>query len=244
MTRVLWFGTIAILAALATFAQLDRAARRTPAVSALVPQPFRSFAQEKLVISEVRTAPPAEALEMARTLVRRRPMPSEHLSLLAMAEQRMGRTQNAGVLIQQAARRGWRDVIAQQAMFDIALRAGADDEGARRLAAVWALQMPDVPVKEMTQRILGTEKGRNAVATALVPPSSWRRFFLRSAGEAAPAEVAEVIAKAAHNDADFECGQLSFTADTITRAGKPDAAAKVRALPCLKQPPKGKGLLG
>lgn len=244
MIRALWFCALAALAVVTTFAQLDRTSRRMPSVAALVPPPFRSFAQERMVIAEVRTAPPAQALEMARTLVRRRPMPSEHLSLLAMAEQRMGRTRNAGVLIQQAARRGWRDVIAQQAMFDIALRADAQDEGARRLAAVWALQMQDLPVKEMTQRILATPKGRKAVATALVAPSSWRQQFLRSAGSTAPVEVAEVVAEAARNGADFECPKLAFTADTILRSGKPDVATKVRALPCKTPPSKGKGFFG
>ncbi|MFM2372916.1 MAG: hypothetical protein RIS85_2638 [Pseudomonadota bacterium] len=242
MIRVLWLSALALLAICATFAQLDRAARRTPALAALVPPPFRSFAQEKLVIAEVRTAPPAQALAMARTLVQRRPMPSEHLSLLAMAEQRMGHTRNSGVLIQQAARRGWRDVLAQQAMFDIALNAGAPDEAARRFGAVWALQASDVPIEEMTRRILATPQGRKAVAQALVAESRWRGQFLGAAGAFAPVEVAQVVSDAAHQDADFECPALARTADLIAKAQKAQEAAQVRALPCKAPAKRNQGM--
>ncbi|MBA4353440.1 MAG: hypothetical protein C0409_01990, partial [Novosphingobium sp.] len=126
------------IAVCAASAQLDRASRREPALASLVPAPFRSFAQERLTAASVRSEAPDIALSAAKTLVRRRPIPSEHLSMLAIAEERNGDRADSALLIQASARRGWRDAIAQQAMFDIALNAGDRAEASRRLAALWS----------------------------------------------------------------------------------------------------------
>ena len=124
MIRYVWISLMVILALLASGAQLDRQSRRNPMLAPLVPSMFRSFAQARQVISTVRSAEPAEALKAAELLVQRRPIPAEHLSLLAIAKARSGDNANAMLLLQMAAQRGWRDSIAQQSMFGIAFNAG------------------------------------------------------------------------------------------------------------------------
>lgn len=203
--RAIWIGLMALVAILATGAELDRAARRAPAIAGIVPVPFRSFAQEQLTIATVRSAPPAEALHAAELLVRRRPVPSEHLSLLAIAQERAGRTDKSGLLVQMAARRGWRDPIAQQAMFAIALNAGDHAESSRRLAAMWALQDHQAPLADPTNKLLATEQGRAAMAETLKAGGRWLPAFLTGAPIQAPVQVAQTLALADRLGARFDC---------------------------------------
>ncbi len=205
MMRYLWLCLMAVLAVVATGAELDRASRRIPQLATLVPPPFRSFAQEQLVSSTVRSDPPAAALENAQLLVRRRPVPSEHLSLLAIAEERIGKSEQSGPLVQAAARRGWRDPIAQQAMFAIALNAGDAGESAHRVAAMWALQDDQAPLRDLAAQLLAQPEGRAALAEAIGLGGRWIAPFMAAASDFAPVELAQTVSLADAKGARPDC---------------------------------------
>lgn len=209
MIRKLWFCLMALLAIVATATELDRASRRIPQLAAVIPTPFRSFAQEQLARSTVRSDPPAAALDTARLLVRRRPVPSEHLSLLAIAEERAGQREQSGLLVQTAARRGWRDPIAQQAMFAIALNAGDAAESSRRLAAMWALRDNQAPLQDLTAQLLAKPEGRAALAGTIGTGGRWISPFLAAASEYKPVELAQTVALAAAKGTRLDCRAMT-----------------------------------
>lgn len=197
MKRLAWVSFIVLVAAIASFAQLDRSSRRSPELSPLVPGPFRGFAQLTETASTVRVADPEVALATARELVRLRPIPAEHLSLLAIAEERSGHREKSALLIQSAARRGWRDALAQQAMFEIALAAGDSDEAAKRLVAMVLLQSGDDDVQTLVARLLASPGGRAAFAEHLAAGGKLARAFNASSGKVDRAALKDVNARAA-----------------------------------------------
>lgn len=237
MIRLVWLIVLAIVALCATGAQLDRASRRQPAVAMLVPPPFRSFAQERLAVATVRSDLPDTALQTAQTLVRRRPIPSENLSLLAIAAERNGEREKSSLLVQYAARRGWRDSIAQQAMFHIALEAGDPAEAARRLAALWAVREDQVPLGDLTSRLLSTEQGRAAMASTLRTSGRWERAFLSSATNNPSHELALTIALAARGGARLDCESIDRLSRFYRmRKAAADAQIVDQAVPsCIKE---------
>lgn len=174
--------------------ELDRASRRKPALAGIVPHPFRNFAQERLTLAQVRSIEPAKALDSARLLVARSPIPAEHLTLLAIAEERQGNRDASVQLIQEAAQRGWRDPIAQQAMFDIALAADDVVQASQRFAALYATHEDQAPLLEMRDRLLATARGREAFGHTLAEGGRWTTAFLRnSLRDLAPTTVQSII---------------------------------------------------
>lgn len=205
MIRYAWFSLLLVLALIAAGAQLDRQSRRDATLAPLVPTPFRSFALERLTISTVRVAAPADAIRAARLLVERRPVPSEHLSLLAIAEARNGNTAGAGVLVQKAAQRGWRDSIAQKAMLSIAFSAGDMTEATHRLAALWAMREDQRRLIDTTNQLLATPAGQAAMADALTTDGRWKKAFLSAGAELQALRFAETVALAATKGARLDC---------------------------------------
>lgn len=231
--RALWIALLAVLACVAAGAQLDRASRRQPSLAAFVPVPFRSFAQESLTLANVRSAEPRTALAEARTLVDRSPMPAEHLTLLAIAQERSGARDSSALLIQRAAQRGWRDPIAQQAMFDIALAAGDPGEASRRFAALWALQEDQAPLADMASRLLATPEGREALANTLVGGGNWTKPYLRSvAGNPTEAGV-ETVSLAMRKGAVFDCQTSALLTKALEKQLRQEETAMLRN--CLRQ---------
>lgn len=232
MKRLIWPAAIVGLALCTTAAQLDRASRRQAALVSIVPAPFRSFAQEKMAIDTVRSAEPSIALETAMSLVRRRPLPAEHLSLLAIAMERAGRRQESAVLVQEAARRGWRDSIAQQAMFDISLNAGDPVEASHRLAALWALREDQVPLVDLTTRLLSAPQGRSAMAETLVAGGRWTDQFLAWGGGGRPDLFVQTLSEAFRLGARLDCDKLTRLKRNFEGRGLgKEAAAIAQGLP-------------
>lgn len=225
MSRAIWVSLMAVLAVIASAAQLDRSARRDPALAPLVPVLFRNFAQERLTMATVRSAGPEQALADARRLVRRSPLPAEHVSLLAIAEERNGARDRSGVLVQRAAQRGWRDPIAQQAMFAIALAAGQHREAANRLAALYAVQEDQAPLSDLTAQLQATPQGRSALAEALVAGGHWTNGFLYAAATSKAPESRMTIALALERGANLDCGGLRLILGNAPRADDPMVAA-------------------
>lgn len=225
MTRIIWTAFLAIVAVLACGAQLDRAARRQPTLAVVVPAPFRSFAQESMTLATVRSSEPSTALAEARALVLRSPIPAEHLTLLAIAEERNGDRADSAKLIQRAAQRGWRDPIAQQAMFDISLGAGDPVEASHRLAALWALQEDQAPLKDMARQLMSRPEGRRALAESLVAGGSWTGSFLRNVAADPTPEAVETLDLALRGGATLDCNLAALLkAAYKAKAVKSDAA--------------------
>lgn len=225
MTRIIWTAFLAIVAVLAVGAQLDRAARRQPALAVVVPAPFRNFAQESMTLATVRSSEPSTALAEARALVSRSPIPAEHLTLLAIAEERNGDRADSAKFIQRAAQRGWRDPIAQQAMFDISLGAGDPVEASHRLAALWALQEDQAPLKDMAQRLMSRPEGRKALAESLVAGGSWTGSFQRSVAADPTPEAVETLDLALRGGAMLDCSLAAqLKAAYKAKAVRSDAA--------------------
>ena len=208
MIRHAWTGLMIVLALFAGGAQLDRQSRRTPILAPLVPPMFRNYAQSQEVYNTVRSAEPSKALAEARLLVQRRPIPSEHLSLLAIAMVRNGDNGKAFLLVQKAAQRGWRDSLAQQAMLKIAMDVGDMAEASRRLAALWGIDETQMPLAEATAKVLASAEGRKAMASTMSADGRWISAFLARSSAVKPQHLAETLAMAAAQGARLDCSQL------------------------------------
>jgi hypothetical protein len=205
MMRTLWAALMVLLAICAVGAQADRAVRRQPALAPVVPPPFRSFAQWQLTMSSVRSATPATALAEARTLIQRSPVPAESSTFLSIALLRGNDQKRSALAIQRAAQRGWRDPIAQRAMYDIALSAGDHAEASHRLAALYGLQDTQAPIKLMTDNLLKTPEGRAAMTESLVSGGYWTRAFMRGAVSGFSPDIAATVNAALRRGAEIDC---------------------------------------
>ena len=173
-TRVIWFGSIAMIAIVGLFAQLDRQSRYSPELSAAVPEAMRSFSQYHYAAAATTAATdPDIALIEARRLLERRPMPAEHLSLLASAQGAAGRQVYGLQTIQSAARRGWRDTAAQSAMLRLAIVSDDGIEAARRLAAIWALAPSDDVLSNVAPQVLARPDAMAEFARLLASSPRW-----------------------------------------------------------------------
>lgn len=205
MMRAVWAIVMIALGLLTAGAQIDRASRRQASLAPIVPPPLRMFAQERTTMATVRSASPATALAEAMTLTERSPLPAEHLTLLSIARERSGDRVGSGKIVQRAAQRGWRDPIAQQVMFEIAMAAGDNAEAARRLAALIGTQEEQAPIQDMTKRLLATPEGRKAMIAALAGGGNWTRPFMAGGGADTSPAMVDVLAGALRAGARIEC---------------------------------------
>jgi len=169
----LWLAIAAITASV----QLDREARRQPALANAVPAPLRGFGQHAMAARYLAAKQDQQALAAARILIARRPMRAEHVRLFAQAQALRGNQQVSALTIQQAARRGWRDPIAQRAMLAIALEAGDGAEAGRRLAALWMLSRDREMLNAMTPPVLADASGRREFKRLLGKSERLRQRF-------------------------------------------------------------------
>lgn len=225
--RFAWIILMVGLALTAGGAQLDRQSRRTAILAPVVPPMFKSYAQYRQVMAQVRTAEPREALKMAQLLVQRRPIPSEHLSLLAMAMGRNGETEKAFVLYQKAAQRGWRDSIAQQTRLRIAVEVGDMAEASRRIAALWGIRETQMHLADATAKVLETSDGRKAMAATMSANGRWIGAFLAESDAVPPQHLAETIAMAAAQGARLNCTVLQRFETVYTQRKLPVQAAQI-----------------
>lgn len=180
--RILWLTLLGVVAALTTILQLDFMSRRSPALAELVPEPFRNNAQAQIAKRAVMSDDAALGLAEAERLVRRRPLPAESLTLLAVAQAKAGKTEEASRTIQIAGQRGWRDPIAQEAILRLALEAGNKPEAARRYAALFVRDAtPDRLLEELGPAVLGEAGGvgQMTMSAIVVGGERWHRKFLQ-----------------------------------------------------------------
>lgn len=197
MIRALWFLVLAALAGVAACAQLDRASAKQPELAALVPGPFRSFAQAPLTMVAMIAMPPDKARAEAMRLLRRRPVPADHLFLLAVADQAARDIPGYRTAFRRATERGWRVPPLQVAAAREAI-ANKDFAGAAyRVAALWAMNGVDPELAELTRAVIADPRGLDAFATQMARTSTWREGFEQAAPQVlGPAPAARAIAAA------------------------------------------------
>lgn len=221
MIRALSWLILAALAVVAVGAELDRASYERAELAPLVPRPFRSFAQPTLTMLALITSDPAVAKNEAQLLVRRRPMPAEHLYMLALADQRAGDAKDAAAASLLATERGWRARPVQIAAARSALAKGQVEAAANRVAALWALQPGDPVVPELTGALLAQRQGPEAFAARMAATRVWQNAALTSLGSMTSAEVARhTISLALADGAHFQCGLLTAANAQFVRMGQ------------------------
>lgn len=196
MIRVIWWLALALLAAVVIVAQIDRETSSRPELSALVPEPFRGFAQPNMTMLSLAMGSPADTQVEARTLVRRRPIPAENLYLLALADLNAGDKEAYARAFEVATTRGWRSVPVQIAAAEAAIGRGDAASAAPRVAAVWAVEGTNPASLALTEDLLalpsGPESWGQVIAKTRVSPKAVRATLerLTSADKAARATAA------------------------------------------------------
>lgn len=161
--------------------------------------------------------------------MQRRPMPAEHLTLLAAAQAKAGEAEAAGATIQLAATRGWREPVAQQTVLRLALSGGDKAEAARRYAALFRNPATaDSLLVELAPAVLGEPAGagQQSFAAILAGAPRWSEQFLqRAAAVMPPATFGEVLGLALDQGALFACAPLE---QSVTDLGRRDPAAAAK----------------
>ena len=226
--RLVWWSALAVVALVTLAAQLDRSARFSPSLAPLVPQAFAGFAAERTAQRAVLSQEPEVALASTRALIAVRPLPSEHLSLLAQAQIRAGEEQAAIATLQAATKRGWRDPLAQLAAAQAAVADGAHEAAALRLQALFATgKMPDQSIATLAL-LLASQGGREAFAKRLVEGARWPANLLNPASFAiAPSDLAPTLVLAREKGAHFDCNALRRIADRYAGDGHSAESAMI-----------------
>jgi hypothetical protein len=217
IARIVWLIAIAMVAAVTTIVQLDRQARFTPGLAASVPEPFRAFAQAHMTTAALtRKDDPRAALEEAKRLIARRPIPAEHLSLLAIAQFQAGEVEQSGLTIQIAAKRGWRDLPAQEAVLRLALAAGDGAEAGRRYGALLLnLKTRDELLNELGPQVFGprghpNRASRDAFIDIVAGSDRWLSTLLNRGPQVMPGEAfAEIVIRSRERGAPYACKELN-----------------------------------
>jgi len=232
--RIAWFAALLLVAMVTIAVQVDRQSARDPKLAGLVPTPFRAFAQTHLAAAAADSGDVERALEEARLLVRRRPGPAEHLTLLAVAQTNAGLPEQAGLTIQVAGQRGWREPLSQEAVLRLALAAGDQPEAARRYAALLLRSAtPDALLQELGEQVLGEPEGpgRQTIIDIVSAAERWQTTFLRRGIAVISYDAfAEIVAGSSAQGAAFDCTALKQAAKTLAQR---DAEAARKLGPAL-----------
>ena len=219
--RIIWFAAILAVAALTAGVQLDRQVRRTPAIAPVVPAPFRSAAQFQIATAALEAGDPGAALAEARRLVARRPVPAEHLTLLAIAQVQADQAEAGSETIQYAARRGWRDPVAQEAMLRLAVAAGDMPEAAYRFTALFLRESTEDALLEELSKAVFSETGgdgQQTMVTILAQTDRWPATFLRRGYRVmAPATFTDIAVDSIAKGVQFDCKLLEQSVTALSR---------------------------
>jgi hypothetical protein len=211
--RIAWTAGLVCVGAVTAVLQTDRQSELNPELAAAVPPMLRSYAQRAVAVEAVKEQDPATGLAAAKALVRRRPMPAENLTILALAQAKAGDVKAAGLTIQLAGKRGWREPLAQEAVLRLALEAGDKPEAARRFAAMFRNgSTPDEKLIALAPQVLGEPRGggQETFATIIAAAPLWHEQFFQRGARVLPSSVfAEVIDLALDRNAQFPCGHLN-----------------------------------
>jgi len=178
--RLAWYSVLAAIGVAAIFTQLDRYARFEPAGAVLVPAPMRGFAQRQLAVQAIAQGDGVRGTELARDLLRKRPLPAEHLTLFAQAATVDGDQELAVRAIVLSAGRGWRDPVPQEITAEIALADGDYAVAADRIAALWSSGEENERLDDLSGRLLASNAGMQAMARRYGEEGRWQRPFRRA----------------------------------------------------------------
>ncbi|MCM0000319.1 MAG: hypothetical protein NBV68_13115 [Erythrobacter sp.] len=238
--RIVWFVSLAGLALLTAGLQLDLLAARAPGLALLLPEPLRNASQTAITSAALAGNDSGRALAEAQRLVQRRPVPARSLVLLTVAQARAGKAEQAAKTIQVAARRGWREPLAQEAMLRLALAAGDKPEAARRYAALFLrTRTPDALLRELGPMVLdGPDKAaRDTMVEIVVGGERWHTTFLRRGVRLMPPAAFAAIAEGSiARGVQFDCRVLKISVDSLT--GRDDEAAATLRAAGMKRCPK------
>jgi hypothetical protein len=198
----------------------------------VVPGPFRSFAQPTVALIALATGDNTTAQEEARRLVRRRPIPAEHLYTLAMADLRNGQPQAFASAFRAASTRGWRYPPLQVAAAQAALAAGDEKGAANRIAALWAENPGNPAVAPLSKALLAAPGGADAFAIPLSKTHVWSGNFVgRSLAYASPPTAMRMVVAARRAGARFDCASLRRLKQAMTARGVAPAAGVLDCAP-------------
>lgn len=232
IARVVWVAVLIAVGVLTAAVQLDRQSRVAAPLATAVPEPFRAFAQARIASNAIVGDDPARALAEAERLIERRPVPAQHMRLLANAQFKADQPGQSAVTIQLAAQRGWRDILSQQAMLELALAAGDEAEAARRYAALLLNSRTENAVlTELGTRTFATVDGdaRLTFAEIVSGGKRWHDFFLRRGAQVIPVDAfVAIVAGAEERGARFECGVISKTAKQLVNRDTDEAERLTR----------------
>ncbi len=224
--RIAWIAAWLAMAAITTAVQIDKQSEVNPELAPLVPGPFRAFAQTHIAAMAAEGEDAALAIEEAQRLIRRRPIPAEYLTILAIAQTKAGRPQAAGLAIQIAGQRGWREPLAQEAVLRLALASGDKAEAARRYSALFLHPgTPNSLLQELGPQVLsGSDStGRDTLTDIVVGGKRWHSQFLgRGMQVLPPQDFAQIVTISMRDGATFDCTALGRS---IKGLAQRDAAA-------------------
>lgn len=219
--RIIWFGLLLILAGVCVGVQLDRQSRKDTHLASIVPEPLRSSSQRVITAYALEAGANDMALAEARKLVQRRPMPARHLRLLAQAQFAAGDPEASSITIQYAAKRGWRDPLAQVAMLEIARNVGDRAEAARRFAALFMIRDADQDqLAQIAQDLFAQSGGeeRAVLAEIVGGADRWHAAFLQRGARVLPPDAfAEILKITMGQGVRYECRRLEQAGQTITK---------------------------
>ena len=212
ISGILWRIVLVAIALVAVGVHLDRETLKTPSLAGSVPEPFRNSAQSFVAAKALNGSNGELALAEAERLVQLRPLPAEHLRLLAQAQFAAGEVGQSAMSIQLAAQRGWRDPLAQESLLRLALDAGDTDVAARRYIALFLRrQTEDALLEELGPAVFSDPggKGREALVSVVAGGKRWHRQFLaRGARVLPPDAFTDVVSKVTATGERFECRDL------------------------------------
>jgi hypothetical protein len=222
IARWIWWAALAALAPVVVFAQLDRASAGNPGLAGAVPGPFLSVAQAPVALAALSAAPPAVARTEARRLVRRRPMPAEHLFALALADLRAGNPQPFAAGFRAASVRGWRYLPLQLAAAQAAIANGDADGGAQRIAASWVGGADDAAIGPVVKAQFALPRGPEAfgrvMARSRVSPGE---LVARLLSMMTAQDVQRVVAAAQAAGATLDCPTRDILSSRLDSEGIP-----------------------
>jgi len=227
--RLAWGAACLSVAVIAVGVGLDRQARDVPSLAAIVPSGFRGYAQESLVEQAlVSGKDKAATLAEAKELLRRRPIPAEHLTLLSQAAYATGDAGLSDTALMFSAGRGWRDVLTQKAMVGAAMASGQPDIAVARLTALWDIGVRSDLVTNETAAVISDATARKGFAREVAVNSDWNDAFLTWGMTNLPTQAyAQTVSAAIDAGAQFDCQRLSAVANAMARAGIVEAAKLV-----------------
>lgn len=196
MKQIIWCLILAAIAILATLTQLDRQSRYQSELAELVPQNMRHFAQYHSTDAALEQQDKAAALIEARLLAARRPIPAEHLRLLASAHLLNGENAAGAAALQLAGQRGWRDAPTQFAMLSAAIAQGNELGAVRRYFALWVQGENRDALKPVSRTVFASVKAQVEAARLLNTNGRWQRAFIRDGLRDLPPEHAAPIRSA------------------------------------------------